>query len=64
MKTKEQPKEIDTLVFHRKMYERRMQRLKQRNGLTEQEIADEANDPKFFRRGKNFGRAAAGGSRR
>jgi hypothetical protein len=59
MKTKRLPQEPDTLSIHREMYERRMRRLKQRNGLTEQEIANEANDPKFFRKGGEADRPAA-----
>ncbi len=62
MKTKKQKQvpESDTLILHRRMYERRMRRLKQRGGLSEQEVADEANDPNFFRKGEDIDRAANG----
>lgn len=42
--------ELDTLAFHREMYERRLRKMKQRQGLTHKEIVDEANDPAYFRR--------------
>jgi hypothetical protein len=64
MKTKQRPPEADTLIFHRRMYERRMRRLKQRGGLTEQEVANEANDPRLFRKGEDTetNRAASSGN--
>lgn len=42
--------EPDTLVFHREMYERRLDRFKQRGGFTEREISDKVNNPSLFRR--------------
>lgn len=51
--TKRVVPETDTLLLHRRMYERRMKRLRQRGGLTEQQLADEANDPTLFRRGED-----------
>ena len=40
--------ETDTLILHRRMYERRMKRLRQLGGLAEQESAEEANDPSLL----------------
>lgn len=64
MKTNKTLPEADALIFHRRMYDRRMRRLKQRGGLTEQEVANEANDPRFFRKGADAkpSRAASSGS--
>ena len=42
--------EPDTLRFHREMYERRMRTITYREGRTERELVDDANDPAFFRR--------------
>ena len=42
--------ESDTMRFHRKMYERRLRVIASREGRTEKELVDEANDPAFFRR--------------
>jgi hypothetical protein len=43
-------REPDTLVFHREMYQRRLRKLQERGGLTEKEIADQANNPAQFKR--------------
>ncbi len=60
MKTKARPVDTtDTLTLQKRMYERRMRLLKQRDGLSEKEIADEANDPDFFRKGEDKGLAAS-----
>ena len=40
----------DTLVFHREMYKRRLDRLKNRGGFTEREISEQVNNPALFRR--------------
>ncbi len=45
----------NTLTFHRELYERRLQRIQQRGGLTEREAAEKANDPSLFRRGPKTG---------
>lgn len=40
-----------TLTLHRELYERRLQRMQQRSGISEREAAERANDPSKFRRG-------------
>lgn len=49
-KTSRNQQEPETLVFHREMYDRRLERLRQRGGLSEREIAVQVNNPSLFRR--------------
>lgn len=39
---------VDTLAFHRAMLERRLEKFRQREGMTQQEAEKEANDPALF----------------
>jgi len=39
-----------TLTLHKKLYEKRIEKIKGRDGLTEQEVVDLVNDPALFRR--------------
>ena len=39
---------VDNLKLHRQMYERRLRLLKERDGLTDDDAANQANDPSLF----------------
>jgi hypothetical protein len=39
------PEQSETIKFHEKMYKRRQQTQEYKGGLSEKELADQANDP-------------------